>query len=32
VEEKYGILALVGELLGLDHDPGAPVREMEAGS
>jgi len=32
VEQKYGILALIGELLGLEHHLGAPGREMEAGS
>jgi hypothetical protein len=32
VEEKYGILALISELLGLERHLGAPGREMEAGS
>jgi hypothetical protein len=32
VEEEFGILALLGELLGLEHYLGAPGREMEAGS
>jgi hypothetical protein len=32
VEEEFGILALLGELLGLEHYLGASGREMEAGS
>ena len=32
VEEEFGILALLGELLGLEYYLGAPGREMEAGS
>jgi hypothetical protein len=32
VEEEFGILALLGELLGLEHYLGAPGREREAGS